>query len=187
MKKVVSAAEMREIDRLTTEKHGIPSLLLMENAATAVFEVIRQKLGGSVSGRSVLIFCGKGNNGGDGAALARLLCEAGASVYVVLLGKIDDTKGDALHNFQALRVYNDNVKVKGEGESFFYAGDDPEEGRLAGARGAEQRYKLARRDAQINGIESTMGAEALRYPAHLNPARRKRATRERLGFSRAAR
>jgi NAD(P)H-hydrate epimerase len=46
MQKVLTAAEMREVDRLTTEKYGIPSLLLMENAAHAVARVITEKLGG---------------------------------------------------------------------------------------------------------------------------------------------
>ena len=74
MQKVLSAEEMREVDRLTTEKYGIPSILLMENAAHAAADVIKEKLGGSVAGKSFLILCGKGNNGGDGAALARILC-----------------------------------------------------------------------------------------------------------------
>jgi hydroxyethylthiazole kinase-like uncharacterized protein yjeF len=114
MQKVLTAAEMREIDRLTTEDHGIPSLILMENAANAVANVIREKLGGSVKGRSILLFCGKGNNGGDGAALARILSESAARVYAVFLGKIDEVKGDALHNLNFLRVYNDNLEGRDE-------------------------------------------------------------------------
>lgn len=102
MQKVLTAAEMREVDRLTTEKYGIPSLLLMENAAHAVARVITEKLGGSVKGRSVLVLCGKGNNGGDGAALARLLGLDGAFVDVVLFGRIKETKGDARTNFGVL-------------------------------------------------------------------------------------
>ncbi len=73
MQKVLTAAEMREVDRLTTERYGIPSIILMENAAHAVARVITEKLGGSVKGKSILVLCGKGNNGGDGAALARIL------------------------------------------------------------------------------------------------------------------
>ena len=71
---------MREVDRLTTEEYGIPSLLLMENAAQAAARVICQRLGGSVEGSSILVLCGKGNNGGDGAALARILWTQGANV-----------------------------------------------------------------------------------------------------------
>lgn len=102
MQKVLTAAEMREVDRITTERYGIPSILLMENAAHAVARVITEKLGGSVKGKSILILCGKGNNGGDGAALARLLGLAGAWVNVVLLGRIKEANGDARTNFGVL-------------------------------------------------------------------------------------
>src|SRR6266851_4603515 len=98
MQKVLTAEQMREVDRLTTERYGIPSILLMENAAHAVARVITEKLGGSVKGKSILILCGKGNNGGDGAAIARLLHLSGADVEVVLLGKIADCQGDARAN-----------------------------------------------------------------------------------------
>lgn len=103
MQKVLTAGEMREVDRLTTEKYGIPSLILMENAAHAAARVIIEKLGGSVEGKSFLILCGKGNNGGDGAALARVLVTQKAKVHVVLIGKVEDTKGDAKINFEILR------------------------------------------------------------------------------------
>ena len=93
---------MREVDRLTTEKYGIPSLLLMENAAHGAAKIIREKFGGSVRDKSVLILCGKGNNGGDGAALARILWMQGADVEVCLFGKVDETKGDAQTNFRIL-------------------------------------------------------------------------------------
>ncbi|HEV7700581.1 MAG TPA: NAD(P)H-hydrate dehydratase [Pyrinomonadaceae bacterium] len=102
MLKVLTAAQMREVDRLTTERYGIPSILLMENAAHAVARVIIEKLGGSVKGKSILILCGPGNNGGDGAALARLLGLDGAFVDVVLLGCIKETRGDARTNFGVL-------------------------------------------------------------------------------------
>jgi yjeF N-terminal region len=102
MLKILTAAEMREVDRLTTEKYGIPSIILMENAAHAVAQVITEKLGDSVKGKSILILCGKGNNGGDGAALARKLGLDGAFVNVVLLGRIQETEGDARSNFGVL-------------------------------------------------------------------------------------
>lgn len=94
---------MREVDRLTTEEYGIPSLLLMENAAQAAARVICQRLGGSVEGSSILVLCGKGNNGGDGAALARILWTQGANVEVCLIGLVSATKGDARTNFEILR------------------------------------------------------------------------------------
>jgi ADP-dependent NAD(P)H-hydrate dehydratase / NAD(P)H-hydrate epimerase len=111
MQKVLTAQEMREVDRLTTEKYGIPSLLLMENAAHAAARVINEKLGGSVAGKSVLVLCGKGNNGGDGAALARILWNLGATVQVFLFGKVEDTKGDARINFETLQKIDSSPDV----------------------------------------------------------------------------
>ncbi|HYJ92952.1 MAG TPA: NAD(P)H-hydrate epimerase, partial [Pyrinomonadaceae bacterium] len=107
MQKVLTAEQMREVDRLTTEEYGIPSLLLMENAAQAASRVICERLGGSVKGSSVLVFCGKGNNGGDGAALARILWSQGANVEVCLIGLVSGTKGDARTNFEILRKIAD--------------------------------------------------------------------------------
>ncbi|MBK9155315.1 MAG: NAD(P)H-hydrate dehydratase [Chloracidobacterium sp.] len=101
MQKVLTAAQMREVDRLTTERYGIPSIILMENAAHAVARVITEKLGGSVEGKLILILCGKGNNGGDGAALGRILSIAGANVDVILFGNPKKTTGDARINFDA--------------------------------------------------------------------------------------
>lgn len=106
MQKVLTAEEMREVDRLTTEKYGIPSIILMENAAHATASIIKEKLGGSVKGKSFLILCGKGNNGGDGAALARILWMQGADVDLYLIGKTEDTKGDAKVNFKILKRIN---------------------------------------------------------------------------------
>ncbi len=111
MQKVLTAEEMHEVDRLTTEKYGIPSILLMENAAHAAARVITEKLGGSVKGKSFLILCGKGNNGGDGAALARILWTQGAFVIVNLFGGITETKGDANINFEICKKLDiDNQK-----------------------------------------------------------------------------
>ena len=103
MQKVLTAEQMREVDRLTTERYGIPSILLMENAAHAVARVITEKLGGSVKGKRVLILCGKGNNGGDGAALARILWTQGANVTACMMYPDDEFSGDAKQNLELLR------------------------------------------------------------------------------------
>ena len=103
MQKILSADEMREVDRLTTEKYGIPSFLLMENAAHAAACVITEKLGGSLCGKSFLILCGKGHNGGDGAALARILWQRGADVEVCYFGRVEEAKPDARTNFEILQ------------------------------------------------------------------------------------
>lgn len=106
MQKVLTAAQMRVVDRLTTEKYGIPAIILMENAAHAVARVITEKLDGSVRGKSILILCGPGNNGGDGAALARILAMEGAYVDALLFGKVEETKGDARINYGVLGQNN---------------------------------------------------------------------------------
>src|SRR5213593_217988 len=93
---------MREIDRLTTEQFGTPSLVLMENAAAATARVIVATLSGELADKSVLVLCGRGNNGGDGAATARLLAHAGANVSGILFGKVEQTRDDARTNFEAL-------------------------------------------------------------------------------------
>lgn len=94
---------MREIDRRTTERNGITSSVLMENAAKATARAVAERLGGGVAEKSILVLCGRGNNGGDGAATARLLALAGAKVDVVLLGRVEDTFGDARTNFESLQ------------------------------------------------------------------------------------
>src|SRR5687768_5619153 len=113
MQKVLTAEQMREVDRLTTERYGIPSILLMENAAHAVARVITEKLGGSIKGKSILILCGKGNNGGDGGALARILWQEGGHVAVLLVGNIAETKGDAELNFRIMEQIDGDVLTLG--------------------------------------------------------------------------
>jgi NAD(P)H-hydrate epimerase len=90
---------MREIDARTTERFAMPSLLLMENAAAASARAIAAQFSHDIGGRRVQVLCGRGNNGGDGAALARALWMLGARVDVVLFGRVEETKGDARVNF----------------------------------------------------------------------------------------
>src|SRR5437016_3210078 len=97
--KIVTSAEMREIDRVTTEKFGVPSLTLMENAGSAVAEFALESY---PSAKSFGVICGKGNNGGDGFVAARKLHDAGRDVRVLLLGDPKELKGDAAENFKRL-------------------------------------------------------------------------------------
>jgi hydroxyethylthiazole kinase-like uncharacterized protein yjeF len=94
---------MREIDRLTTERCSLPSLLLMEAAASAASRAVASHFPYGFAGLRALVLCGRGNNGGDGAALARLLCLQGARVAVALIGQIGETRGDARINFEIVR------------------------------------------------------------------------------------
>ncbi|HEY9403519.1 MAG TPA: NAD(P)H-hydrate dehydratase [Pyrinomonadaceae bacterium] len=100
---MITAAEMREVDRLTTERYATPSLLLMEQAANASARAIVSRFSKDASGLRLLIICGRGNNGGDGAALARILSLKGALTEVILFGSVEDTRGDARTNFEIAR------------------------------------------------------------------------------------
>jgi ADP-dependent NAD(P)H-hydrate dehydratase / NAD(P)H-hydrate epimerase len=105
--KIVSAAEMREIDRATSERFGVPSITLMENAGSAVARFV---LSDYPQAERVGVICGKGNNGGDGFVVARKLVEAGRGVRVLLLCDPKELRGDAATMFQkmlgALRPLN---------------------------------------------------------------------------------
>jgi len=103
---------MREIDRLTTERYGTPSLVMMEAAAAATARAVTEYLGGEAGTKGVLILCGRGNNGGDGAATARLLATAGARVDVVLFGRLDDTTGAAKTNFERLTAWKNELAIR---------------------------------------------------------------------------
>ena len=100
---VISAKQMREIDRLTSEVYQTPSLLLMQAAAEACFHAIAAHFTGNLAGKKAQVLCGQGNNGGDGAALAVELCRAGVHADVVLFGTVEDSKGDARTNFEIVR------------------------------------------------------------------------------------
>src|SRR5262245_58180872 len=101
--KILSLKQMGEVDRRTTEVYRVPSVLLMENAAARTVEAVERRFG-SVTGCSALVCCGKGNNGGDGATIARQLYTRGCTVTVLLLGQVTAAKGDARINFEAARA-----------------------------------------------------------------------------------
>jgi ADP-dependent NAD(P)H-hydrate dehydratase / NAD(P)H-hydrate epimerase len=99
--KALTAAELREVDHLTTERYGIPSLQLMENAGTRFFEFLRSFYG-DIAASCASVLCGKGNNGGDGFVVARLLQEAGLKPRVFLFAARDTVRGDAAENLARL-------------------------------------------------------------------------------------
>lgn len=100
MQPVISAAQMREIDRLTSRDYQIPSLLLMQAAAEACFNAIAAYFSGDLAARKAQVLCGQGNNGGDGAALALELCRAGVQVDVVLFGSVAHSTNAARTNLE---------------------------------------------------------------------------------------
>jgi NAD(P)H-hydrate epimerase len=113
--KIVTAAEMREIDRITGERFGVPSLTLMENAGTAVAAFVLSQY---PAAESVGVICGKGNNGGDGFVVARKLHEAGQEIRVLLLAEPSELRGDAAEMFTRLPMpavgvsQNDHLKTE---------------------------------------------------------------------------
>jgi NAD(P)H-hydrate epimerase len=99
---LVSAQEMRELDRDATETLGVSADTLMENAGRAIAEELRREL---PDGAEVSIVCGRGNNGGDGLVAARHLHRLGVDVRVILLGEVADLSADAANNLdRACRV-----------------------------------------------------------------------------------
>lgn len=99
----LEVARVREMDRRATEEMEIPSLLLMENAGRSVAEQMgRRFLKKAALKTLVMVFCGKGNNGGDGFVIARHLFQQGHHVQAFLLYNPQDLEGDAALNYRII-------------------------------------------------------------------------------------
>jgi len=99
--KILTADEMRTVDRVTTERSGVASLDLMHNAGRAVAQFVLHEF---PDARHICVLCGKGNNGGDGFVAARELDAAGRKVRVLLLGYPADLKDDAKTAFEEMTL-----------------------------------------------------------------------------------
>jgi hydroxyethylthiazole kinase-like uncharacterized protein yjeF len=108
--KILTAAEMREVDRLTTEKYRVPSLTLMENAGKSVAEFIQSRFP-DFARRRIIVLCGKGNNGGDGFVSARHLLKMGAKPLMYLFADPREVKGDASANLKRWKQAGGKVTV----------------------------------------------------------------------------
>src|ERR1700728_2206854 len=97
--KILTANEMRAVDRVTIEKFGVASLDLMHRAGTAVATLVLREF---PECRHIAVLCGKGNNGGDGFVAARRLAAAGCVTRVLLVGNPTDLKGDAKTTFDRM-------------------------------------------------------------------------------------
>lgn len=102
---VVTCRQMREIDKSAIES-GLPGIVLMENAALAVVKEVLD-----MAPEKVQIFCGKGQNGGDGFAVARHLINKGVETKVILLCNPDEISGDALLNFKVLSKMDADITL----------------------------------------------------------------------------
>ena len=99
--KLVTAEQMRGLDSAAINNYKVPSLDLMENAGNRTVEVMLDRYGDPL-GKTVAIFVGPGNNGGDGLVIARLLAARLARPVVFLLVPSDKLKGDSAHNYSSI-------------------------------------------------------------------------------------
>lgn len=114
--RLVTAAEAKRLDERASKEFGMPTLLLMENAGLSIV-LAMEKTFGSLEGKRVAIFCGRGGNGGDGMCAARHLVAHGAQVVVGLIGGRDGLAGDALANWTILdRMGLTPMDVRSEGD-----------------------------------------------------------------------
>ena len=97
MEYILSVEQMRKADQFAIDTLGIPGLILMENAGLKTAQHIAQKFH-PIAGKAIGIFCGKGNNGGDGFVIGRQLNRMGANAHFWLVGKKSEVSGDAKIN-----------------------------------------------------------------------------------------
>jgi NAD(P)H-hydrate epimerase len=111
VKRALGRDEIREIDRKAIEEYEIPGIILMENAGRNVAEEVLKMLPGADKTR-VVVFCGKGNNGGDGFVIARHLYNKGVDVSVYLTTEVSRvlSDGDASTNLKILLNMNLDIK-----------------------------------------------------------------------------
>ena len=114
--KILTAAQMAEVDRLTTERYKIPSLLLMENAGRSLADEL-ERAARNLNRKRVLVLCGKGNNGGDGLVVARYLFLRGARPEILMFGEPDKIRGDPLVNWEIVRSLGLPIHVLSSAES----------------------------------------------------------------------
>jgi hydroxyethylthiazole kinase-like uncharacterized protein yjeF len=105
--KIVTAHEMQQIDKKAVKRFGLPALVLMENAAVSSAFCALQML--KAGQDRVIVFCGQGNNGGDGFACARHLINRGLKVKVFFLGKKEKLSNEAKINYQILHKLGQKI------------------------------------------------------------------------------
>lgn len=126
--RVVTAREMRDIDELSIVKFKIPSIVLMENAGLRAAEIVARQHTELGYSSDILVFAGKGKNGGDALVVARQLLAMGKKVRLFLLHSFDAYKGESKQNLEILLEQKirptvlDNV---GPLEEFFHSATGP--------------------------------------------------------------
>lgn len=108
--KILTSAQMGEVDRLTTKKYRIPSLLLMENAGRSVADEL-EKACPELHEKRIVIFCGRGNNGGDGFVVARYLTLRGAKPSILFFSDREKLRGDAKTNWEIAHAMGAPIQI----------------------------------------------------------------------------
>jgi NAD(P)H-hydrate epimerase len=153
MQKLNTAAQMRQMDKTAMHgKYAIAPAVLMENAGHAVAACADTYLDGW-AGKDVIIFCGKGNNGGDGFVIARHIQSAGARVYVYILGRPDGYSDEAQQHLATLTQLADEESCI----LTYFEDSDEEWNRL--------RYRLQSCQVAVDAILGTGFHGTLREPA----------------------
>lgn len=98
-----STSQVREADKYAIDQLSIPSIALMENASRSIYSIFQNNFPEITNENEIAILCGKGNNGGDGFALARHFINDGYQVRVILVGKPSELSGDAKTNYDVLK------------------------------------------------------------------------------------
>ena len=126
---VMTRQEIRAVDAWAINTLGVPGVVLMENAGRSCAELIKEKLAKTARPKAC-IFCGTGNNGGDGYVIARGLLNSGFEVSVVICGPRDKIKGDAKINLdilerlgQRIEQLNLNADIAGQVKTFAEGAD----------------------------------------------------------------
>lgn len=146
---VLTAAQMREADRVTIEDFGIPSHTLMESASRAAARIIIE-CHGPVAGKHVVLCCGKGNNGGDGLVVARSLYAREAHVTVITLAGPEAMTPDTALNYRLL----ERLQVKDEDERL----------RLIRYTSPDTLHNLRHADLFVDALLGTGLTKAVRGP-----------------------
>ncbi|MFO7914722.1 MAG: NAD(P)H-hydrate dehydratase [Candidatus Krumholzibacteriales bacterium] len=107
--KISTTEQMRDLDRRAVEEYGISEQMLMENAGLAVYSVILSRIG--IRGKRFVVFCGPGNNGGDGLVIARKIHSEGGELKVFLTGNPQKYSGPAAVNYNIISGLPVDVEV----------------------------------------------------------------------------
>lgn len=106
--KLATVEQMRGMDRYAIEKLGLAEEILMENAAMASVVLLQRKIG--IRGNKFVIFCGAGNNGGDGLSVARLIYSSGGQAKVFLVSSPKKYSGATRTNYDVLcNLFSDEI------------------------------------------------------------------------------